>query len=217
MQLTLPQNLVNIVRLWQDYSVISFLYLGPCYLVSLSIELTFSEPVWGALVLSHFSEVYLYGSLILNCLLLHKLQTLLFISFWSKSTRISISCMPDEIKHDRDTSIYTLWWGVAGNWVGASRTIFGDWFQCDSLFITELEECSRVFLSFELYNVRQYTFLAHVCAQEVLLTNFVRLNKYHAYLRDVNDAHLPSVMCLEKILSRKLFHDSLLLIMVFSN
>jgi hypothetical protein len=40
-------------------------------------------------------------------------------------------------------------------------------------------------------------------------------NKYHTYSRDVNNAHLPSALCLEKILPRKLFHDSLLLTMVF--
>jgi hypothetical protein len=39
-------------------------------------------------------------------------------------------------------------------------------------------------------------------------------NKYPAYLGDVNNAHWALVMCLEKILLRKLCHDSLLLTMV---
>jgi hypothetical protein len=42
-----------------------------------------------------------------------------------------------------------------------------------TLFFRELDESSRVFLSFQIFYVRQSTFVAHLCAQEVLLTIYV--------------------------------------------
>jgi hypothetical protein len=71
------------------------------------------------------------------------------------------------------------------------------------------------FLSFQLFYVRQSTFVAHLCAQEVLLTDCSLEIKYYAYSHDLNNAHLLSVMCLEQIMLSKLY--AIFLTAVFSS
>ena len=134
--------------------------------------LTFSVPIWGALIISPllfrgYICMALWFSILYSCIL----QTLLCTTFLKQG------CKSYYILHGEWGR---RWWRrkCIRYCRQLSKSLQKLTSEIDCNFV--MNDYSRAFLSCQLCYVRQATFVAHVCAQVLPKDMFVQ-NKYHAY------------------------------------